>query len=255
MAVNIARAGFELTVCDVRPEPLEAMAGLGAAVVGSPHEVGERAEIVGIAEIADPDWVDEDVEAVVLGPDGVLRSARPGSIIALHSAIHPSAVRRMAEQTEARGVHLIDAQANGGEDRARAQRLIYMVGGDPAVLERCRPVFAASGEGMYHTGALGTGAAAKLAHYILVCATLQAVSEGMRVAEAAGVDLQAFQQLVHVSAGQSWASDNWLKDFRPMSPARAENLYNRLHHALLLGHDLGVPLPASALAQQFLSVV
>jgi 3-hydroxyisobutyrate dehydrogenase-like beta-hydroxyacid dehydrogenase len=253
MAANLAADGFILTVCDARQEPLAALAAAGATVVRTPREVAERSQLVGIGEIADPGWLDYQVEEVVLGPDGLLEGARPGLVVAFHAALYPSTVKRIAERAAARGVDAIDAQANGGAEGARARRLRYMIGGDPAVFERCRAAWATSGTTMLYMGGLGAGAAAKIAHYVAVCANLLGAHEAFALAEGAGVDLRAFQQLVHESAGQSWASDAWLDQFQPFDAARAENFYQRLHHALGLGDELRTPLPGTALAQQFMA--
>lgn len=253
MAANLLADGFALTVCDVRPEPMAALAKDGATVVATHREVAERSEHVGIAEIADPSWLDYQIEDVVLGPDGLLAGAREGLVITFHSALYPSTVRRIADRASKRGVHVIDAQANGGTEGARARRLRYMVGGDPAIFERCRPVWATSGTSMLYMGGLGAGAAAKIAHYVAVCLSLLGAHEAFGLAEREGVDLRAFQELVHQSAGQSWATDAWLDTFCPFPVERAENFYQRLHHALGLGDELRLPLPGTALAQQFMA--
>ena len=253
MAANLAADGFTLTVCDTRPEALAALEAAGATVVRTPREVAERADLVGIGEVADPGWSDSQVEEVVLGRGGLLEGAHPGLIIAFHAAIYPSTVQRFAAEAASRAVDVIDAQANGGNEGARARRLRYMVGGDPAVFERCRAVWATSGSEMLYMGGVGSGAAAKIAHYVAVCANLQGAHEAFALAAGAGVDLRAFQQLVHQSAGQSWASDTWLDQHQPFDPARAENFYQRLRHAIGLGEQLGLPLPGTALAQQFMN--
>ncbi len=252
MAVNIVQAGYDLAVWDVRPEALETLRGLGAKIMDSPEEVGRFADLTGICEIADPEWDEQGVEAIAAGERGVLAGAQPGSVVAFHAAVYPSTVRRIAEQAERAGVHVVDAQVNGGGVRARSRTLKYMLGGDREQMERCRPVFETSGSSMMYMGALGTGAAAKVAHYILVCASLVSVSEVMRMASEAGVDLAAFQQLVHESAGQSWASDHWLEDFSPVPPERAEHLHRRVGYALGLADEMGLCLPAAGLTHQLM---
>jgi len=255
MAANLASAGFDLIVYDRRERPLQALDRLGVRIARTAREVGEHGGVIGVAEIADPGWDDDQVEAVILGEAGVLSGAKPGTVLAFHSAIYPSTVRRIAEQARTRGVEVVDAQANGGEGRARARQLCYLLGGDTAVLERCQPVFATSGSSFIYMGELGTGAAAKIAHYSVVCATIVAASEGFRLAETAGVDLAAFQEMLRVSAGQSWVTDHWLQEFSPIDGERAESLYHRLGHALGLGHELDVALPGTELARQALPLL
>jgi len=256
MAVNVATAGFDLMVYDVREEPLTELAALGATVAHSPREIGAHGEIIELVVVDDA-----QVEAVTLGEGGVLSGARPGSVIAIHSTVHPKTVRKIAELAQARGVGVIDAEVSGGERGAQAKTLCYMVGGDKALFERCRPVFATSGANIFHLGDLGAGAVAKLAHNLIVYVNMLAASEGMRLAEKAGLDLKALQDVVHVSAGQSRVADNWLQQRRlkEVYTSGPQGLMQLIHKdlrlALELGHDLGLPLPGAALTQQLIDRV
>ena len=256
MAVNVATAGFDLMVYDVREEPLTELAALGATVAHSPREIGAHGEIIELVVVDDA-----QVEAVTLGEGGVLSGAKPGSLIAIHSTVHPKTVRKIAELAKARGVDVIDAQVSGGERGAQAKTLCYMVGGDKALFERCRPLFATSGANIFHLGELGAGAIAKLAHNLIVYVNMLAASEGMRLAEKAGLDLKALQDVVHVSAGQSRVADNWLQQRRlkeayTSGPQGLMQLIHKdLRLALELGHDLGLPLPGAALTQQLIDRV
>jgi 3-hydroxyisobutyrate dehydrogenase len=245
MATNVVQGGYDLVVYDLRPEPLEALARVGARVAGSAREVAEQAEVV---EIAVPGA--EHVEPLVLDPGGVLDGARPGTIIAVHSTIHPDCVRNLATQAEPRGVTVIDAQMSGGSTGAEGKRLCYMVGGDRAAFETCRPIFATSGPHVFHMGPLGMGAVTKVAQQIVTTITILGASEGYRVAHKAGVDLDAFQQLLHVSAGQSHVADNWQTMVPRMDSRMVELFWEGLRPALTLGHELGIPLPGTALVQQ-----
>jgi len=256
MAVNVAAAGFDLMVYDVRQEPLTELAAAGAAVAHSPREVGAHGEIIELVVVDDA-----QVEAVTLGEGGVLSGAKPGSVVAIHSTVHPKTVRKVAELAKARGVDVIDAQVSGGEGGARAKTLCYMVGGDKALFERCRPVFATSGANIFHLGGLGAGAIAKLSHNLIVYVNMLAASEGMRLAEKAGLDLQALQEVVRAGAGQSRVADNWsqqrrLKDSYTTGPQGLMQLIHKdLRLALELGHDVGLPLPGAALTQQLIERV
>src|SRR5579862_1602265 len=249
MALNLVRAGFEVMVWDSRPEAVRALEQAGAKVVASLEEVGGFGDFIGVCEVADPDWDEADVEEVAAG---LIAGARPGAILAFHAAIYPSTVRRIAERAETRSMHVVDAQVNGGEGRARSATLSFMLGGDRQLLERCQPVFDACGSSATYMGPLGAGAAAKVAHYLLVCANLVTVAEVMRLVESEGVDLPGFQTLVHESLGQSEVSDQWLKAFRPMPNDRAEHLYRRGGYALGMAAELGLSLPAAGLVHQLM---
>ena len=256
MAMNVARAGFDLMVYDLREEPLKDLAALGATIARSAREVGAHGEIIELVVVDDA-----QVEAVTLGEGGILNGAKPGAVIAIHSTVHPKTVRKIAELAKAKGVGVIDAQISGGARGAQAQTLCYMVGGDKALLEKCRPVFATSGAHIFHLGELGMGAVAKLAHNLIVYVNMLAASEGIRLGEKAGLDLKALQDVVRVSAGQSRVADNWvqqrtLRDTYTSGPQGLMQLIHKdLRLALELGHDLGLPLPGAALTQQLIARV
>lgn len=253
MAINVAQAGFDLMVYDLREEPCKELAAAGAKVARSAHEVGAHGEIIELVVVDDA-----QVEAVTLGEGGVLNGARPGSVIAIHSTVHPKTIRKIAELAKAKGVGVIDAEVSGGERGAYAKTLCYMVGGDKALFEKCRPVFATSGANIFHLGELGSGAVAKLAHNLIVYVNMLAASEGMRLAETFGLDLKAMQEVVHAGAAQSRVADNWsqqrkMKDTYTSGPqGLAQLIHKDLRLALELGHDLGLSLPGAALAQQLI---
>ena len=256
MAINIAKAGFDLMVYDLRAEPMRELTALGAKAARSADEIGAHGEIIEIVVVDD-----RQVEAALLGEGGALSAAKRGSIIVIHSTVHPRTVRKLAEQAAAKGVTLIDAEVSGGERGAIAKTLCYMVGGDKAAFERCRPIFATSGANIFHLGALGSGAITKLAHNLIVYVNMLAASEGMRLAEKAGVDLKSMEQVVHAGAAQSRVADHWsqqrkLKDTYTSGPrGLMELMHKDLRLALELGHDLGLSLPGAALTQQMLQRV
>jgi len=256
MAINVAKAGFDLMVSDLRQEPLQELAGLGAKVARSAQEIGSHGEIIELVVVDDA-----QVESVLLGEGGVLNGAKPGSVIAVHSTVHPKTIRKLAELAQTKGVSVIDAEVSGGESGAYAKTLCYMVGGDTAAFEKCRPVFATSGANIFHLGDLGAGAAAKLAHNLIVYVNMLAASEGMRLAAQAGVDLKVMEQVVHAGAAQSRIADHWtqqhkLKDNYTTGPQGLLQLMHKdLRLALELGHDLDLSLPGAAIAQQLLDRV
>jgi len=256
MAINLAKAGFDLMVYDLRPEPMRELTALGAKAARSADEIGAHGEIIEVVVVDDA-----QVEAALLGEGGVFSGAKRGSIIAIHSTVHPRTVRKLAEQAAAKGLTLIDAEVSGGERGAIAKSLCYMVGGDKAAFEKCRPIFATSGANIFHLGDLGAGAITKLAHNLIVYVNMLAASEGMRLAQKAGVDLKSMEQVVHAGAAQSRVADHWsqqsnLKDTYTSGPrGLLELIHKDLRLALELGHDLGLSLPGAALTQQLIQRV
>jgi 3-hydroxyisobutyrate dehydrogenase-like beta-hydroxyacid dehydrogenase len=247
IAANVLAAGFDLMVFDLHPEPLARMRSRGAKVAASPRELGAHAQLLEVSIAGD-----DAIEAALLDPNGVLAGMAPDSVIALHSTMGPPAVRRIAAAAARANVHVVDAQVSGGKAGAQAKQLCYMMGGDAAIVERCRPVFATSGSNLFHMGPLGSGASTKLSQQMMTCMHIVAVAEGARIATAAGVDVDQFFALLRVSTGQSYIADRWLDHFRHTGRDLAEGFYLGLQPALEMAHDLNVPAPGTALAQQFI---
>lgn len=247
MAANLARAGFPLSVYDVRKEPLDALAALGAHVARSTREVGERSEIVSCVVVDG-----RQVEEVFLGTgqgDGVLAGLAPGGIFMVHSTVSPVTVRALAEAGRAKGVHVIDAAVSGAEERSQAGTLSIMVGGDADVVARCKPVFDVVGEHVFHVGAVGQGLAAKLCNNLILLATMQTLEEAVRIAEAAGLDAQTMIEIAGKSSGDSWAVRNYftmqaMMQRHPQGPKGARQVgVKDLVLAAKLGHELGLEVP------------
>ena len=252
MAANIAKAGFELTVYDLREERCKELAALGARVVASAREVAAKSDTVEIAVVDD-----DQAERVVLGDQGVIHGARTGSIVAIHSTILPATVRKIAARCSAQGVEVIDVPMSGGQKGAEDRQLAYMAGGDAAVLEKCRPVFVTSASHIFHLGGLGTGATAKMLIQIVVCLNMIAAHESQLLCDKTGLDFKSFQEVLHVSSGQSNVLDNWQRFKRPEEPEavrqrRADVFEKSLSPALELARDVGADLPGTALAQSLI---
>ncbi|MBM3345783.1 MAG: NAD(P)-dependent oxidoreductase [Betaproteobacteria bacterium] len=251
MAANVARAGHDLMVFDLRPEPVAELASLGAKVARNPHDIGRHADIIELVVMDDA-----QVEAVTTGAGGVLETTRPGSIIVVHSSVLPASVRALADASARRGVQVIDAPITGGITGAAKGTLCCMAGGDPQTLERCRPVLQAFASNIFHLGATGAGATAKVAHNLIAYINRLAAAEGFALAEKAGIDPRAFSQVVRLGGGQSMAADTWLE--RAMFRGDDADWQDRMHRlfykdlnlALALGHELSLPLQGGALALQ-----
>ena len=211
MAMNLARAGVDLRVYDLQPKLLRELEALGAKAVGSNRELGATCDIVEIVVVND-----RQVEQVVLGDgkadDGILASARPGTILVIHSTVHPDTCRRLAAAAAAKKVGVIDAAVSGAEARSLDGTLTLMVGGPDALVEACRPLFEIVGERVFHLGELGRGQVAKLCNNLMSIVNLATVEEALALAERAGIPEQLMIEIASVSTGESWA----LHGFGPM---------------------------------------
>jgi 3-hydroxyisobutyrate dehydrogenase-like beta-hydroxyacid dehydrogenase len=252
MATNVVMKGFDLMVYDLEEQPMRELAASGAKAAVSPKDVAAHSEIL---QVAVRDGI--QVESLVLGEAGLLEAMSPGSVIAIHSTIHPKVIRKLGESAETRRVGVIDAAVSGGESGARAARLTYMVGGGKEWVEKCRPVLAASGENIFHVGELGKGLAAKLSHQLVLCINIISAYEGMRLGERAGVDSKVLQEIVHLGSAQSRAMDNWQRYNRSDDavPLGYDLFHKDLGVVLDFAHDLGISLPGAGLVQQLINPI
>jgi 2-hydroxy-3-oxopropionate reductase len=183
MALNLIEAGYDLIVHARRPESMNPLVEAGAQPADTPAAVARDATLI-FTMVADT----PDVEAVILGTDGVIRGVRSGSVVVDMSTISPSATRAMAEQLRAVGVEMLDAPVSGGEAGAMAGTLSIMVGGAPDAFVRVRPLFEAMGSNIVHVGENGAGQVCKSCNQIVVGATIAGVAEAVLLAQASGVD-------------------------------------------------------------------
>jgi 3-hydroxyisobutyrate dehydrogenase-like beta-hydroxyacid dehydrogenase len=255
MATNIAKAGFDLTVYDIRSEPLRALEKLGAKVARSTQEVGEQCDIIETIVVNDA-----QVEEVILGKDGggALAGARAGSIIVIHSTVHPKTCQRIAALAKDKKVGVLDAAVSGAESGARAGTLSLMVGGNPMLLEACRPVFNVIGKNIFHMGDVGMGEVAKLANNLMAIVNMQSTREGLRLARQAGIDEQKMLEVVKASTGNSWAVQSWeamrqvAQSYTTGPKGMAQVGYKDISLAVTVGHDVGASLPLAALVSQLM---
>ncbi len=250
MSRNLMKAGHELVVYDVRPEPIEELATEGAARGLSPKDVASRSEIV-ITMLPDG----PEVEEVILGPGGVLEAARPGLTVVDMSSISPVVARKVGEQCARWGVEFLDAPVSGGEPGAINATLAIMVGGEAAVYQKVRPIFQAMGKSITLTGPVGAGNVTKLANQIMVAANIAAIGEALALAAKAGVNPETVFHAVKGGLAGSAA----LNAKAPMILARnfQPGFRIRLHHkdlrnALAAAEAHGVSLPLTSLVQQML---
>jgi 2-hydroxy-3-oxopropionate reductase len=248
MARNVLKAGYPLVVHNRSRAAVNELAAEGARPAANPREVAAQADVI-ITMLPDS----PDVEAVVLGTDGVLSGARAGSVLIDMSTIAPSVTREISAACAKVGVTTLDAPVSGSDQGAIAGTLSIMVGGDDETFARCRPILAAMGKTIVHVGGVGQGHTLKLVNQIIGTATLEAVCEGLVVAARAGLDLNTAIEALSGGAARSWMLENLGpkiagRDFRPGFMVRLAQKDLRL--AQNFADQLHVSIPGSALTQQ-----
>ncbi len=248
MALNILKAGLQLTVHNRTRDKEEIPAKAGALQAGSPREAAAGAEII-ITCVSDT----PDVEAVILGEDGVIHGARAGSIVVDMSTISPSATRQIAEALGEKGIKMIDAPVSGGSEGAQKGTLSIMVGGEAEDLEKVDTVLKAMGKTITHVGPVGAGQLTKAINQIIVGGTYWSVAEGVTLGIKAGLDMDKVLQAVGSGAASSWPlinrSGNMIQNSYPLG-FKVKLHRKDLNIALEIARELGVTLPLAAYIEQ-----
>ncbi|MFE3799108.1 NAD(P)-dependent oxidoreductase [Nocardia tengchongensis] len=183
-----------LVVCDMRADALQPFTDAGATAAATAADLAERCRVISVVVLDD-----EQVRTVVTGPDGLLRTAKPGTVIAVHSTISDRTAVELGAECAAHGVEFVDAPISGGAPAALKGALAVMVGGSAAAFEAVREPFGRFGSLVIHAGEVGSGTRMKLARNLLHFVAFTAASEAQRLAEAAGLDISALGKVVRHS--------------------------------------------------------
>ena len=215
MADHLLEAGHDLTVYNRTKARAEMLLKKGAKWADSPAEAAVDAEVV-FTMVGYP----ADVEAVVLGEDGVLSAARPRTVLVDCTTSSPALARRIAAEAQAKGVGALDAPVSGGDIGARNATLSIMVGGDPEVFEKAKPLLELMGKTVVLQGAAGMGQHTKMTNQILVAAGMIGICEALLYAQKSGLDPRRVLESVGGGAAASWSLTNlWPRmiegDFEP----------------------------------------
>ncbi len=253
MAARLVRAGFPVVVHNRSPQAVEELTAEGAEAAGSAREIAERSDVV-ITMLPDS----PDVEAVVLGDDGVVAGVREGMLVIDMSTIAPAMARQVHAALAERGVEAVDAPVSGGEPAAIDGQLSIMAGGSEAALDRAAPIFAELGKATTHIGPAGAGQVAKAANQVVVALTIQAVAEALTLASKAGVDPARVREALLGGFAQSKileAHGERMLEGRFDPGFRIELHRKDLAIALQTAREDGVPLLATAQVAELMNAL
>jgi len=244
MARNLIKAGYSLVVHDINRAAVDELAGEGAAPVSSAKEAAEKSDVV-ITMLPDS----PDVEAVVLGPEGIIKGVRSGQLYIDMSTIAPATARKVYEALEGKGVDALDAPVSGGDVGAKSGTLSIMVGGTEEAFQRAKPLFEVMGKNIVLIGEAGAGQVTKACNQVVVALTIQAVAEAMTLARKADVDPAKVREALLGGFAQSRILD--LHGQRILDRNFQPGFRVRLHRkdlaiALQTGREQSLPLPATA---------
>lgn len=245
MARNLLKAGHEVTVFDVVKPNVDALVALGAGAASSAKQAATRGEVVITMLPSSP-----HVKTVYLGDAGVLAGAAAGTTLIDSSTIDPATAREVAATALQRGYDMADAPVSGGTGGAEAGSLTFMVGAEPALFERIKPVLAHMGKNIVHCGGSGTGQVAKICNNMLLGISMVGVAEAMNLGVALGIDPAVLAGIINTSSGRCWSSDTYNPYPGVLPNAPASRGYSGGFGTDLMLKDLGLATDAAKQAKQ-----
>jgi 3-hydroxyisobutyrate dehydrogenase-like beta-hydroxyacid dehydrogenase len=250
LAEALIKAGYTVRGYDIAPERMREHEARGGVPARSPADAARGAAVV-MTCLMTADLVRD----ALLGPDGAIDAAPPGPVVIDNSTIHPDASAALAVRLAARGIPMLDAPVAGSSGQARRREAPVMVGGEPEIFARCRPILDALSTRVRHVGPNGAGARAKLVVNLVLGLNRLALAEGLLFGLRQGLDGKALLALLKDSSAYSRAMD--IKGERMVSgdfEAEGKLVQHLKDVELMLevGHAAGAPLLATALHRQLL---
>jgi len=250
MARNLIKAGHSLTVYNPSRPSVEEMIAVGAVAGASSKEVASRSKVT-ITMVPDG----PEVEDAVLGAEGALAGAAPGSVIVDMSSISPLVAQKVGKACVEKGVDFMDAPVSGGEPKAIEGTLAIMAGGKQETFDKVLPLFQKMGSSAVLTGPIGAGNVTKLANQIIVALNIAAMGEALVLATKAGLDPDVvFNAIKGGLAGSAVLNAKApmliSRNFKPGFRVGLHQKY--LRNALSAAEAMKVSVPFTSLAQQVL---
>jgi 3-hydroxyisobutyrate dehydrogenase-like beta-hydroxyacid dehydrogenase len=251
VAKRLLEAGHSVTGWNRTKDKARWLLDAGMVWADSPRGVAERSDVV-FTMVTNT----QAVQAVTQGPDGILAGLRTDSVYIDMSTASPANTRALAEQVEACGAHMLDAPVSGSVITLEQGKLAVMVGGDPQVFQRVRPILGAIGSKVFHVGPNGAAVTMKIATNLSLAVQMLAFSEGVLLAEKSGISRDAAVEVLLASVIAS-PMVVYRGPFVLEQPDEAWFDVNMMQKdmalALELGRELDVPLPTTAVTNEFLT--
>ncbi|HUP87734.1 MAG TPA: NAD(P)-dependent oxidoreductase [Longimicrobiales bacterium] len=246
MARHILNAGHVVTVFNRSVAKAQELIDAGATWADSPKEVAKQCDVV-ITIVGYP----RDVEEVYFGADGLIKNAKPGSVLIDMTTSTPKLAQKIHEASAARGVAALDAPVSGGDIGAREARLTIMVGGDQPAFDRALPIFQLMGKTITLMGGAGAGQHTKMCNQIAIAAGMMGVCEALVYAEEAGLDRTKMIETISTGAAASWSLVNYgpriiAENFAP--GFYVKHFIKDMEIALDAASEMGVETPGLQLA-------
>lgn len=249
MAASLRRAGYAVSVFDVRSEVAQAFAADGGSACASPAELAARCEVV-VSVVVNA----AQTESVLFGEHGAAAAMQPGSLFVMCSTVDPNWSAALEGRLAERGLLYLDAPISGGAAKAASAQMTMMTAGTPAAYAKAGGVLDAMAAKVYRLGdRAGAGSKVKVINQLLAGVHIAAAAEAMALGLREGVDPAALYEVITHSAGSSWMFENRMPhviagDYTPLSAV--DIFVKDLGLVLDLARATKFPLPLSATAHQ-----
>ena len=253
MALNLMKAGHTLVVYDVRKEAGAPHVAQGAKWADGVRDAASQGELI-LTSLPGP----PEVEAVALGPDGIIHAAQPGSVFADLSTNSPTVMRKIYAAFKAKGIHVLDSPVSGGAIGAKRGTLQVMVGGDEGIYNEVKGVLGAVGNNIGYMGAIGSGSIAKLVHNMISIVSRALIAEGFTLGVKAGVKPEALLEAIRgASFGQGLILSHMIPDVVLKGDFDNVRFALKLARkdvglATALAREYDVPMPIAAVGEQIM---
>ena len=233
MALNLIKAGHQVTGFDLSPQGLEKLnAGGGKSAKDAPTLAAESEVVITMLPAG------KHVRDVYLGSDGIIAKAKPGTLLIDSSTIDVDSARTVAAAAADKGLPMLDAPVSGGVGGAQAGTLTFMVGGPESAFAEAEPLLSVMGKNVVHAGAAGAGQAAKICNNMILGISMIAVSEAFVLAEKLGLDKQKLFDIASKSSGQCWSLTTYCPVPGPVPTSPANRDYQAGFTAAMMLKDL-----------------
>jgi len=253
MVRNLLKAGYDVVCYSRTQKDIDEVVASGANAGTSSADVASKANVVITMLPNSP-----QVKSVVLGEGGILEGAREGLIVIDMSSIAPLASQEIESACKQKGVRMLDAPVSGGEPKAIDASLAIMVGGEEELFDEVKDLLLVLGSSAVYCGPIGAGNTTKLANQIIVALNIAALAEAFTLVRKAGVD----PALVFDAIKGGLAGSTVMNAKAPMmidsnfKPGFKVDLHIKdLANALDTGHEVGSPLPLTALAREMMETL
>ncbi|HIM12744.1 TPA: NAD(P)-dependent oxidoreductase [Candidatus Poribacteria bacterium] len=248
MCQHVMDLGYTAMIFTRTKSKADPLLKAGATWADSPAEVAENSDII-FTIVGFP----EDVRHVHLGENGILTTAKSGSIIVDMTTTEPSLAIEVYQTAQAQGISSIDAPVSGGDVGAREARLAIMIGGDQKAVDAIHPLFEAMGQNIVYQGKAGSGQHTKMCNQITISGTMIGVCEALLYGAKAGLDLEIMLSTISKGAAACWSLDNLAPRVlkRNFDPGFfVEHFIKDMGIALDEAKRMGISLPGLSLVHQ-----